>query len=66
MSVLIDNLIGYATVNQEIDGKWYIAKTYDLQGFVGLIHRIKDSYRVLIGKSRAYHFKEDEVNNNAK
>ena len=60
MSILIDDLIGYATVHQEFDGRWYIAKTYDLLGFLGLMHRIKDAYRVLIGKSRAYHFKEDE------
>ena len=60
MSVLIDDIIEYAIVNQEINGKWYIAKCYDLRGFEGLKHRIKDAYRVLIGKSRAYHFKEDE------
>lgn len=64
MSILIDDLIGYVTVNQEIDGKWYIAKCYDLQGLAGLKHRIKDAYRVLIGKSRAYHFKEDEGKGN--
>jgi hypothetical protein len=59
VSTLIDNLIGYATVNQEINGKWYIAKPYDISSFK---ERLKDAYRVLIGKSQAYHFKEDEVN----
>ena len=58
MSILIDNLIGYATVNQEIDGKWYIAKPYDLRNFK---QRLQDACRVLIGKSQAYHFKEDEI-----
>ena len=62
MSTLIDDLIiEYTTVYQEIEGKWYIAKCYDLYGFAGLKHRIKDAFRVLIGKSRAYHFKEDEI-----
>ena len=61
MSILIDDLMSYTTVNQEINGSWYIAKPYDLQGFAGLKQRIKDAYRVLIGKSRAYHFKEDEI-----
>ena len=61
MSTLIDDLIGYATVNQEINGKWYIAKPCnDFFCIRDLISRIIDAYRVLIGKSRAYHFKEDE------
>ena len=59
MSVLIDELLELRTQNQEIDGKWYIAKPYDLRSFK---QRLIDAYRVLVGKSQAYHFKEDEVN----
>lgn len=59
MSILIDNLmINFSTTNQEINGQWYIAKPWGLQSFK---HRLKDAYRVLIGKSYAYHFKEDEL-----
>ena len=59
MSTLIDNLLYLSTQNQEINGKWYIAKPYDISSFK---ERLKDAYRVLIGKSQAYHFKEDEIN----
>ena len=58
MSTLIDNLIFLSSQNQEIDGKWYIAKPYDLRSFK---QRLQDACRVLVGKSQAYHFKEDEV-----
>ena len=60
MSILIDNLIiTYEWANNQLnDGQWYIAKPYDLQSFR---HRLKDAYRVLVGKSYAYHFKEDEL-----
>lgn len=57
MSTLIDDLMILTSQNQEIDGKWYIAKPYDLRNFK---QRLQDAYRVLIGKSQAYHFKEDE------
>lgn len=59
MSVLIDNLIitlEYAD-NRFSNGLWYIAKPFDTPSFK---HRLKDAYKVLIGKSFAYHFKEDE------
>ena len=59
MSTLIDNLIFLSSQNQEIDGKWYVAKPYDLNSFK---QRLVDAYKVLIGKSQAYHFKEDEIN----
>lgn len=59
MSILIDELLELRTQNQEINGKWYIAKPYDLRSFK---QRLQDAYRVLIGKSQAYHFKEDEIN----
>lgn len=59
MSTLIDNLMFLSSQNQEIDGKWYIAKPYNLSN---LKQRLIDAYRVLVGKSQAYHFKEDEIN----
>ena len=63
MSILIDELLELRTQNQEINGKWYIAKPIDCNfGIATKIHRLKDAYRVLTGKSRAYHFKEDEIN----
>lgn len=58
MSILIDELLELRTQNQEINGKWYIAKPYDLSSFK---QRLMDAYRVLVGKSQAYHFKEDEI-----
>lgn len=59
MSTLIDDLMILPSQNQEIDGKWYIAKPYDLSSFK---QRLIDAYRVLVGKAQAYHFKEDEIN----
>ena len=59
MSTLIDDLMILSSENQEIlDGGWYIAKPYNISSFK---ERLKDAYRVLIGKSQAYHFKEDEI-----
>ena len=59
MSILIDNLIiNFKNCNQQFNNEWYIAKPFGLQSFR---HRLKDAYRVLIGKSYAYHFKEDEL-----
>jgi len=58
MSTLIDDLIFLSSQNQDINGKWYIAKPYNLSSFK---QRLVDAYRVLIGKSQAYHFKEDEI-----
>ena len=61
MSELIDNLINsdMKNQNQEFDGKWYMAKPYDFIGFRGFLYRLEDAWRVLTGKSRAYHFYED-------
>jgi len=59
MSVLIDELINDKIITSHkvyICKKWYIAKDIEYFSF----KRIKEAYRVLIGKSRAYHFKEDE------
>lgn len=59
MSELIDRLVDpkRIKVSSEINGKWYIAKPC-LPFFR---QRLKDAWRVLIGTSCAYHFKQDEV-----
>ena len=36
-----------------------VAKDIELVNIKTLLRRVKDAYRVLIGKSRAYHFYED-------
>lgn len=61
MSELIDDLIDLRTCNQEFNGSWYIAKPYEFFGFQTFIRRLKDAWRILIGKSRAYHFHEDTL-----
>lgn len=70
MSILLDKIFKECSNNVEINGRWYIAKDTDFYlnilniftpfGFSILLNRIKDAYRVLIGKSRAFHYKEDE------
>ena len=57
MSTLIDNLIGFCRINNKFNDSWYIAKPYE--GFY-LKQRLVDAWRILVGKSRAYHYKEDE------
>jgi len=59
MSILIDKLISSDIVKTEIDEKWYIAKP---MGIFSLMDRIKGSYRILNGSSRAFHYKSDEKN----
>lgn len=61
MSTLIDDLLELKNCNQEFEGKWYIAKPFEFYGFLTFLNRIRDAYRVLTGKSRAYHFYEDEL-----
>ena len=65
MSILIDDLVkngGMNSQNYDKDsGKWYRAKPYGYFGIKGLVIRVKDAWRVLVGKSRAYHYHEDEV-----
>lgn len=60
MSILIDKLLIQSTINNRIDDCWYISKPYEMIGLKGMLLRIKDAWRVLEGKSRAYHYKEDE------
>ena len=39
--------------------KVYLAKDIELVNIKTLLRRVKDAYRVLVVKSRAYHFYED-------
>jgi hypothetical protein len=58
MSILIDQLFKQNQGSQrEIDRKWYFCKDICYWSWTNLI----DAWRVLIGKSRAFHFKEDEI-----
>lgn len=62
MSILIDDLIRMSTgIEAHIDDDWYKPKPFSTGGWKGLIMRVKDAWRVLTDKSRAYHYKEDEV-----
>ena len=62
MSILIDDLIRRSTgVEAQIGDYWYKPKPFGMSGLPGLVLRIKDAWRVVLDKSRAYHYKEDEV-----
>ena len=66
MSILIDDLVsvfrpGNCTYRR-VGTLKYIAKPCSFYGLSTLIRRIKDAYRILIGKSCAYHYWEDENN----
>lgn len=58
MSKLIDNLINDKQEQIEIGNKWFIAKPLNKPT---ICQRIVDSIKVLSGKSRAFHYKEDEL-----
>lgn len=70
MSILIDELIYQYKYGEKIKTHptcgGFFAKPYDLQicsiptFFEVMRNRLKDAIRVLIGKSRAYHYMEDE------
>ncbi len=65
MSILVDELVGVYSPSgtpgyRRVDNKMYIAKPYDYYGLSTIIRRVKDAFRVLIGKSHAYHYWEDE------
>ena len=53
--MLIDSITDENQVR--IDDKWYISRPYGVMFFR---LRIKDAWRVLLGKSIAVHYKEDE------
>ena len=60
MSILLDDLLEANHVDDGIyyrNHGWYIAKPLF---YSGLVDRLKDAYRVLVGKSQAYHYLEDE------
>lgn len=63
MSILIDELVNlYKPGNctyRRVNGTKYIAKEIIIVNLSTIIHRLKDAFRVLIGKSRAYHYHED-------
>lgn len=64
MSILIDTLVrvygpqGNPT-KIRVDNRMYIAKPCDFKSLSALVLRFKDAWRVLIGKSQAYHYYED-------
>lgn len=64
MSILIDDLVNvYKPGNccyRRYNDRKYIAKDVEFCGWRTIKQHIVDSFRVLIGKSRAYHYKEDE------
>ena len=63
MSILIDKLIQENKNNSnyvKFGDIWYIAKPLEAKTLCVFAKRIKDAFRVLIGKSKAYHYKEDE------
>lgn len=71
MSKLIDDLIQETKQNNahiEYEFGYFTAKPYDLQicsiptFFEVMQNRINDAIRILMGKSRAYHYMEDEYN----
>ena len=64
MSILVDDLVNvYKPGNctyRRVEDTRYIAKECQCMDFSTIIRRVKDAYRILIGKSRAYHYWEDE------
>ena len=59
MSVLIDVMVRNShkfPAKEEYNGRWYVAKPLEIFSVVG---RLRDAWRVLIGRSRAYHYKRD-------
>lgn len=63
MSILLDKLLKEAdtsTTVQTKDLKWYIAKPLTFYSIKSFFNRLKDSIRVLLGKSFAVHYKQDE------
>lgn len=70
MSILIDELIKQYKfgdgLKEYVNYGWFFAKPYDLQicsistFFEVMKQRFSDAFRVLTGKSRAYHYMEDE------
>jgi hypothetical protein len=59
MSILVDKIC-CKDAHQEIDNIWYIAKPLKIKSIKNFLRNIKDSFRVLSGKSFAVHYKSDE------
>lgn len=64
MSILIDELVRvYSPAGtpsyRKIENRQYIVKPSNFYGFSTILRRIRDSFRVLFGKSFAYHYYED-------
>jgi hypothetical protein len=57
MSTLIDVVCNAQMPKRQVGDLWYIAKNEQYWTW----ENVADALRVLTGKSRAYHFKEDEV-----
>ena len=63
MSVLIDKLISEDRLNEnqsEFEGKWFVAKPMPYYALLNF-RRFIDAWRIIIGKSHAYHYKIDEL-----
>jgi len=62
MSILIDKLIEQTKNNSvDINSTYYIAKPLPFYGLCEISKRLKDCYMIMADKSRAYHFKQDEI-----
>lgn len=63
MSILVDDLVNvYKPGNctyRRVGTRTYIAKPCPYYGFQDFIRRIKDAFKVLIGKGYVYHYWED-------
>lgn len=65
MSILIDKLVypidpQSGVVAQHKDGGWYVAKPCQLNDIPEIWRRLKDAWRVVVGRSFACHYKDDE------
>ena len=64
LSTLIDDLVNvYKPGNctyRRVEDTRYIAKEYQCMDLSTIIRRFKDTFRILVGKSKAYHYWEDE------
>jgi len=58
MSILIDRLIRQVKDGPQacFDDVWYVAKPMEI---FSIRDRMRDAWRVLLGKSKAYHYKRD-------
>ncbi len=62
MSILIDKLVADDSLLKRakalyVGDGWFIAKPLEIFSIRG---RLKDAWRVLVGRSRTYHYRRDE------